>query len=368
MLFKNKFKLKTGIISLIFIFCLTFLSNPALAASEPWKSPPVPNGWTYVEGAWNNGYVIKDSHGNEFVWVPVGAVNNVGGVATLKEYDWGQGITAPSQVTYETIPSQITNAIATTGGFYIARYEASYNSGKAQSKKNVDPWHSIDWYSSKSKAESMASDYGWTGLYSHLLYDKEWDLAVKWLENSGVNVTNSTAYGNYSGSSSYYTGSSETYKKNNIYDLAGNLWEWTMDAYSSDRLVRGGSWGSSGSYYPVSFRTNIPPTNSYYGLGFRPAFVVLNSVPSVVLTGGLKTTYSEVNEHNMIIIRGTATDADNDNVTVHIQVKKSGTIIGSDNQVLQQCQSGKEFSFELTVDNEIAEGKYNIEICADDGK
>lgn len=556
---------KISIISLIFIFCLSFLTSPALASNEAWKTPPIPQGWSHLEGTWDTGYVIKDSHGNEFVWVPVGAVNNVAGIATLKEYDWGKGLSAPSQVTYEPMPNQITNAIANTGGFYIARYEMSNNGGKAQSKKGISPWNNINWANSKARSESMSSDYGWTGVYSHLLYDKEWDVTVKWLQNSGINVTDSSSYGNYN-SSLKGTGSSESYKTKNIYDLAGNLWEWTMDAYSTYRLYRGGSFNSNGADNPVSSRYYYNPDNTNIFIGFRSAFVVLNSAPHVALespAGGanmikgtlvpltwsasdpdgdaiagyelrigtsigngslgtysgtntsynlntnsiagpypktiywavrakdsknlwsgwkegtfkitasdvatlsnltisegdldfnsntlnytvnlpftttnvniaptvteanasikvngdsknsgqavpinlsvgnneveievtaqdgatsktyiinikraanvvpiitldnLKDKYSEIEGHNAIGVTGIVTDADNDEVTVYIQIKKAGELLGNDSQVLTQCQEGKEFSFELIVDNTIAEGEYTITLWADDGK
>ena len=47
------------------------------------------------------------------------------------------------------------------------------------------------------------------------------------------------------------TGSSENYKVNNIYDLAGNMWDITMERMNSDyRAMRGGAhnygYGSGG--------------------------------------------------------------------------------------------------------------------------
>ena len=49
------------------------------------------------------------------------------------------------------------------------------------------------------------------------------------------------------------TGASEDFKTKNIYDLAGNVYEWTNEASSTDsRLVRGGSYGGPG-FRPFRF-------------------------------------------------------------------------------------------------------------------
>ena len=40
-----------------------------------WNKPYVPSNFHYVEGTVNDGYVIADESGNEFVWIPVDGVN-----------------------------------------------------------------------------------------------------------------------------------------------------------------------------------------------------------------------------------------------------------------------------------------------------
>ena len=68
------------------------------------------------------------------------------------------------------------------------------------------------------------------------------------------------------------TGSSDECKKMNIYDLAGNVYEWTLE-YTSDTsrpcAGRGGSYTGHGSYYPASNRNTYRTTDSHDGLGFR---------------------------------------------------------------------------------------------------
>lgn len=77
---------------------------------------------------------------------------------------------------------------------------------------------------------------------------------MSWLVRSGAKTeeevnTDSRSWGNYSDSTGeattnsgtkQNTGSSEAWKANNIYDLAGNCYEWTQEAYDANsRIERG---------------------------------------------------------------------------------------------------------------------------------
>ena len=70
------------------------------------------------------------------------------------------------------------------------------------------------------------------------------------------------------------TGASDTNSKYNIYDLAGNVYEWTLEktSYASSPCVyRGGGFSFTGSNVPGSYRSNYDPTYSDYNFGFRCA-------------------------------------------------------------------------------------------------
>ena len=68
------------------------------------------------------------------------------------------------------------------------------------------------------------------------------------------------------------TGASDTNSGYNIYDLAGNVYEWTLEKTSSTSYPcanRGGDYGGTGSGSPASNRGDDSPAVSVSGVGFR---------------------------------------------------------------------------------------------------
>ena len=68
------------------------------------------------------------------------------------------------------------------------------------------------------------------------------------------------------------TGTSEKNKVMNIYDIAGNVWEWILENTSSTHApcaYRGGGYYRTGSNYPASSRGNDSTTFSSSNIGFR---------------------------------------------------------------------------------------------------
>lgn len=219
------------------------------------------------------------------------------------------------------------------GGFYIGRYEAGsetrrYDTSNGTTTMSVKrgkyPYNYVAWGSDMDNytspigddgngavflSKNMYTDETKFGVTSTLCYGIQWDAIMKFVEDSSHSISNSTSWGNYSNSSFKYTGAycnnpnsttlpnwykgnnspktanntrllttgaSETNKAKNIYDLAGNVNEWTMEAVSSAfRVYRGGFYNYDGGYYPASNRNIYHfPTNSYNYLGFRPALYI----------------------------------------------------------------------------------------------
>ena len=272
-------------------------TDGATKKSEEWKDimadvrdgVPIPKGFTYKEGTKDTGLVIQqDGKGNEFVWVPATESTYA------KDFSFPSVFNATStNIKDDTLPNGITDETADVveyGGFYIGRYEAgvpdgdtipSNKTGIPVSKKGAIVWTDINYTNSKASAESMISnEYVQTGL----LTGKAWDTTCHWIEdslksiNESASLTDSRYYGNYKNSlapanensgTKRAAGFSENWKTKNIYDLAGNVWEWTSEAYSYFFVNRGGSCNYDGSSIPVSYRDNSLASGTNNCMGFR---------------------------------------------------------------------------------------------------
>ena len=68
------------------------------------------------------------------------------------------------------------------------------------------------------------------------------------------------------------TGGTEQNKVMNLYDIAGNVWEWTLEKTSRGSLpcaLRGGSYINDGSSYTAAYRPSDNTTNANDTIGFR---------------------------------------------------------------------------------------------------
>ena len=147
-------------------------------------------------------------------------------------------------------------------GFYIGRYELTGTVDKPTETAGTVLTASTagNWYYLYKACQNVIQNN--SDVKSTMIYGCQWDETCSWLEKNGYDINDSSDWGNYTGGKKA-TGSDPTYKANEIYDMAGNCRDWTQEAYSSRyRIVRGGSYASSGSSYPASDRTPYSPLDS----------------------------------------------------------------------------------------------------------
>ena len=202
-------------------------------------------------------------------------------------------------------------------------------SDKAVIKQNKIPYNFV----TRDEAQELATRMNYNGCTSSLIFGIQWDLTLKYIEEKTVELaeeankdtvradikskltSNSTTIGNYYNSEftlnrgkfatyndlsdwkSYNseekptlvtgsqkqaqssnsnailltTGATEATNLQNIYDIAGNVWEWTREIYATSNpcVVRGGCYYYDGSNNPAKDRSNDSTSSSNSVVGFR---------------------------------------------------------------------------------------------------
>ena len=316
------------------------------------NNPTIPKGYTPInagKATWgdgtsspaqssiDNGLVIQDGSGNQWVWVPVEEISKYcesvdsgvkisGSTVTTKKYtkssiEIGTGnnkttITRglPSSNSYRE-PALLdgdddanakeagftdANDMATKmvreyetmiksiekyGGFYIGRYELSGTVDNPTEKTGATitskTWYEL--YNACKKIGSKSDGSDKEGIATRMIWGCQWDATCDFIATKGEqkSIKDSSTWGNYAnyntsnsyteGTTGYVkdagtkqdTGTSEYWKANNIYDIAGNCFEWTQEAnLTSYRAERGGVFRINGSNGPASSRGCDHPTYS----------------------------------------------------------------------------------------------------------
>ncbi len=181
------------------------------------------------------------------------------------------------------------------GGYYIGRYETGGLNGTAKIVKGETNIARQTWYTMYKKCKELAGEN--RNVETGMIWGCEQDRVLMWLIESGNKTKeqvckDSVEWGNYSnnaveyvtssgsvatasGSTRIPAGASEQTKANNIYDLAGNVWDWGMEAYSTyGRRCRGGYCDVTSTNYPACYRGyGFPASHGDY-LGCRATLYI----------------------------------------------------------------------------------------------
>ena len=276
---------------------------------------PIPEGYIVSENSdeniVNKGLVISDSRGNEYVWISC-TVDSSSNKLQYKRTEWGvekdgtdnsraikDELTLKDiDVTYsktdtdnginEEISKEIVaqinaekESIKKYGGYYIGRYEVGKDNKTAVIKAEQEPYVNIKW----SKAYELAKGIGGgEGATTYLCSSYSWDTAINFIQNTtGKNYATSIIGFNGNWKSQEVKDSSGKVIKPvntaqrlntglttalcNIYDMGGNVGEFTteLNPGTSETVVLRG--GLDDSYSPAGYRWDSFSgcALSYYG-------------------------------------------------------------------------------------------------------
>lgn len=212
----------------------------------------------------------------------------------------GMPDTANAQNFKEQLQKEFENmieSVRTYGGFYIGRYETgNLSQTKAVVQKYNTDIGNQTWYTQYKLSKTIGANGNVT---TNMIWGCQWDATLRWMQTStDAKVknfpTNSASYGNYNDNTLEYkesengetktqvtsssvipTGGSEETRINNIYDMAGNVFDWTIETRNLDsRAYRGRNFGYEGINSPACDRQGNSPVNLGSGNGSRSTLYI----------------------------------------------------------------------------------------------
>ena len=253
------------------------------------------------------GIVIEDSKGNQYVWIPCTTEDSKSQLQFKRTEWWVEDdggakaskdeltLTCPENYSDNGLTYAVVNEIVAqikaekysvrrNGGYYIGRYEVGDENGTAVIKADKTPMANIIWSTAYSKAKGIG---GGPGATTYLCSSYAWDTAINFIQNNGflnyakaredsynenwVDKNVKDLKGNIikAANKAELLPTGKTTPKSNIYDMGGNVSEFTtevMPSTSEPVVLRGGIYGDIG---PAGQRYDIGTSGAGSGGGFR---------------------------------------------------------------------------------------------------
>ena len=253
------------------------------------------------------GIVIEDSKGNQYVWIPCTTEDSKSQLQFKRTEWWVEDdggakaskdeltLTCPENYSDNGLTYAVVNEIVgqvkaekdsvrRNGGYYIGRYEVGDENGTAVIKADKTPMANIIWSTAYSKAKGIG---GGPGATTYLCSSYAWDTAINFIQNNGFlnyakaredsynenwvdkNVKDSKGNIIKAANKAERLPTGKTTPKCNIYDMGGNVSEFTtevMPSTSEPVVLRGGIYGDIG---PAGQRYDIGTSGAGSGGGFR---------------------------------------------------------------------------------------------------
>ena len=253
------------------------------------------------------GIVVEDSKRNQYVWIPCTTedsksqlqfkrtewdVEDDGGTKASKDE---LTLTCPENYSDNGLTYAVVNEIVAqvkaekdsvrrNGGYYIGRYEVGDENGIAVIKADKTPMANIIWSTAYSKAKGIG---GGPGATTYLCSSYAWDTAINFIQNNGFlnyakaredsynenwvdkNVKDSKGNIIKAANKAERLPTGKTTPKSNIYDMGGNVAEFTtevMPSTSEPEVLRGGDCYDA---FPAGQRYDGGMSNAHRYLGLR---------------------------------------------------------------------------------------------------
>ena len=203
----------------------------------------------------------------------------------VTKYDATDSDTVEGKITIDRLTSEYNAMIESVGkykGFYIAQYEASIDTSTtdkaivfkdASKNNNITTVNSSDsltssWYGLYKKIKTFATiENSEDKVVSSMIWGSQYDAMLNWMKKNGKNVDE-----NLIRNRERITGKDKNDIINNIYDLYGCHFEWTLEARDKGvRICRGGDTGSSDS---LAKRNSDYPNNERFYISSRATLYI----------------------------------------------------------------------------------------------
>lgn len=275
----------------------------------------VPAGYKVVntgELVVEKGIVIEDGKGNQYVWIPCTTEDSKSQLQ-FKRTEWDVEVDGPdnsraskdeltltdSKCSKSDSDNGLTDAkvaeiveqvkaekesVTKNGGYYIGRYEVGGAVGAEVIQANQTPLTDINWSTAYGIATGIGDGVGAT---THLCSSYAWDTAINFIQNNGFPNYAKVKEDSYNenwydksvkdllgniikvANNATRLSTGETTSKCNIYDMGGNVAEFTTEVMpntSEPVVVRGGHYNTNGL---AGRRLDYSTSIAYDYVGFR---------------------------------------------------------------------------------------------------
>ncbi|MBR3697493.1 MAG: hypothetical protein IKM97_04455 [Clostridia bacterium] len=192
---------------------------------ENCKKPYILDGFKYIEGTWDLGFVVEDEKQNQFVWVPTS--NEIENAQNLVKINFFNIPTIPKDDCLDDNYETFIKSALENGGFYISRFETGIEDGEVVSKKNSKLLYGL----SKQELLEKIKKLNYKDEFEcELINGFAYDTTLEWIKKS--NNIETFKYGN----DEVLTGRNQV---NNIYDLFDDIFEYTLETSFDTNIIRG---------------------------------------------------------------------------------------------------------------------------------